>query len=637
MKHFYNFFKGMASITAILALLTATASCSSEEVTGGSTVPESGKIGVKAIVPPLEFEGSRSSLVLGSSGMEFAWSDGDALTVYAHGNNEARQEYHIRDGVGTQEASFSSKDFSLTKGKRYYAVSMTETSSGHTAYLPDQTNITFNYGGQVQTGNASPAHLGRHDFLVASAVCEQDDYMLFHFQRLGMTLRVVVNLIDKDGGETDADYNAKKTAFQQTRFTSLEVYDSKDGLRQQIRPFTFSNCMSGSEFTATWADPDFMPMPVKDRFVLRFAGDGVKPTDAYQETTNTAKNQLIAYIELPPFDFGDGRCGFILRGKDAGDKDVTYYGIYDKALNLRMNKAVQVNLKVQETTNFDVTLKLNQNWQLGSAVTRSTTGDPGLDDKLDIPNYIYYILCVNGTVKAVNEKAVNSIVVDDTGTNKWTTAQTNGNTICTYGKKLTFQLTKEEAAQTKNLYVIASRTPLDEDDVFDGIFDGISAGTPESTVKALAYSIPGVATTNAPLDASQLFLRDLYSTPWNNEGNVFSGKIIERSQDVVLYHTAAKVDLMWDSPLALTGNIAVNNVNSEGLKFFTPISAGGSSASYTVSTPIIPETKYSGRQVFYLPQYNSYNGTIGTTNEPINFTPGTTNGYTSWLRWMKQY
>lgn len=614
-------------VMAVTALLM-NVSCSSDDMTAsGEQQSEQSEMGFTAVARTMEYDVTRSSLDFSSKGMVFQWTGDDVLTVFAENNDEAKQEYSLRSGAGTPNAKFSSKDFDLTVGKRYFSLSKTENTAGGATRIPDQNNITLDYAGQVQKGNANTSHLGKYDYMVASALCEGEPYTHFDFYHLGLTLRIVMSA---DGSLDEA----QKTAFANTKFKSLEIYDSENSFRQQSRLFSFAAGTTAEGYTPTWPEQEITG---DDRFTLTFDGEGVKPSaDHVDGTSNDGK--LVAYIELPSADPRGKTIGFILKGTNEGGNDVVYYGTYN-GFNMKMDKAYQIPLNMKPTTDFYATLKINHNWQLGATtdLTRGT-GDPGYDDDLYIPTYLYYIFCVDNNVKKVAPitggdvtNAVNSIVVSGVDDNKWTTTTTDGKTISTYGQKLVFKLQDSEKNLSKHLYVVASRTALPA-----GTFAGIAENTPETTVRALTYDLQGKTSINAPLDDSQKFLRDLYSTPW--DASNFVGNLVDPMQDVILYHVAAKVDLKWNAEIPMTPStheVKISSVNSTGLSLFNPTTAGGTSANYTVTTPITYGTMINGRQVFYLPQYNTYSTTIGTFAGSSTFTPATTNGFTSWLRWMK--
>lgn len=615
------FNKSLATILSVVALLM-NASCSNE-----TTLPGEDSTGLFAEAPSKTIVGTRSSLEFGPTGMVFKWTGEDVLTVFADGNNESTQNYRLTYGAGGNRAKFSSADFALTKGKIYHSLSTTATKSDKVT-IDNQDQITLEYSDQEQIGNANTTHLGKYDYMVCSAECKEDNNVNMDFNHLGLTLRMVMYADESLSLE-------EKTRFVETEFKTIEIYDASndDAFRQQKRYYSFHTGWAG-----IGTDTDHFTLKLKGNFYGATEESGVHPRDGYQDGSSTPTNRLIGYIELPPFDFHTKSIGFILTGtytKNNVTTNVTYSGSFDEGFNMLAGNAYQVNVPVKQTTDYQVTLRLNHNWQHGNDLSRAT-GDPGIDDTFQIPDHIYYIFCVDGKVRAVKDitgtgtdNPYNYIAVSGDGDDKWTT--NSEKTVSTYGKKLTFPTTDGDVGKRKQLFVVAANRALSET-----LFSGIANNDPVSKVLALTYNISGDA---------QVFLRDLYSTPWENESS-FAGNINNPIQDIVLYHTAAKVDLKWNyaDALALTENdetslIKVTDVKNTGLSLFQPAVNSNVDGSYSVTAPITYANYRNGRQVFYLPQFidNKYNVTIGSNT----YTGGskyqfegvtTTGGFTSWLR-----
>lgn len=623
---------GKVSVLTLVITSLLNISCNSEDVPSQNEHEnETKEVKLVAEAKSKDFQETRSSLTLGSRGMDFKWTIGDELTVFANGDDQSTNLYKLKSGSGTTSAEFTANYFALKEGVRYYALSMSEHNACDETKIPDQRNITLSYAGQVQKGNASSAHLGQYDYMVASTICEADNSAHFSFTHLGLTLRLVMNTESSDA-----------ESFKNTEFTEIEIYDSEDAFRQPQRHYSFETGTSddNTKFSIVWPE---QTITSTERFKLNLqnatdSNKGVKPTEATNDGSGSSNNKLIAYIELPPNDFTGKTIGFIVRGKN-GTSDVTYYGSY-QGFNMLNDKAYQINLTLKQTTDYTVTLKVNHQWQNGyttdnSAKTRAT-GDPGYDNKVYLPTHLYYVFCVGGNVRKVNNNDYNCI--KDISTTDWTT--TADEVLSTYKNKLTLQTTDADKGLSKHLYIVASTKDLE-----DGCFKSKTLTT-EENVRALVYSIDGASASCMSLDGTQTFLRDLYSTPWDTEAT-FSGNLKNPMQDVILYHTAAKVDLKWNNETgtALSGNVSVNNVKNADLFLFKPTENTNESGSYTVSAPITTGTQWNGRQVFYLPQFAnpncSYDVTIGS-NTPtganeVKFTPSTANGFTSWLRWLKTY
>lgn len=586
--------KNVKTITTVFAALWLLASCSTDEPFSEGRHA----MGIQAKVKPIEYVAedpvSRSTLSFGENGMKFQWEENDMLTIFPE-SGAATATYTLKNQYDALSASFENTGFTLTEGTKYYAFSKVENQSKHPNWsFPSKENITVDFSGQRQTTNGDNAttHLGEYDFMAACVTAEADNQADFYFKHLAFTLRMVLN---------DLPTNVS--------FTALEVFDSENNFRQPIRHLDMTAGDGEEGYAPALAEPDrkedsFLTSP---RFTLLLGdaeGNGLQAD---------ANGLLTCYMQLPPYDFAGKTMVFHLISQD-GSHD--YYGTYN-GRKMEAGKAYQRTVSMSEASNYTLTLKLNHIWQQGNPVnvTRAT-GDPGLADELGLPLHIHYVWCVGEAVAQLG-----SITVSGNNQDKWTTAADKS--ISTYGTPLTFTVAPADESKTKRLYVVASTESLGESS-----FSGVQVGDGEDEVKGLLYAIQG----STP-EAKQTFLRDLYSTPWKNS-STFVGDVTDRYQDIVLYHTAAKMDLKWNSAekIATTGVVGVNEVHSTELSLFSPTNNGTTgTVNYSVSAPITADKQYNGRQVFFLPQFAHYNVTIGAKTSDIEFT-APAEGFTSWLR-----
>lgn len=634
----------------ILFAFAVFTSCSTETVENenheGSNTIKGVECSVKPIINANEVSFTRSTLTPSSSGMDFAWEENEKVTIFNNLSNSTYAVYtldHFTTPSKTH-AIFKADGFDLKKDERYYSLSTTESKAkinSEKASIPDKNNIILSYEGQRMVSDGSYAHLGAYDYMAASALCKEDGSVSLQHSHLGLTLRFYISKLTP---------NAK--------YKRIEIYDSENSFLQPKRYLNLANPKwfdADGNYSPSWEpyEKDDVEYTDGPRFCLALGANDV------QGISIASDGWLESYIELPPFDFTGKTMVFALIPADASDNTsakkvfATYTG-----LNLEAGKAYQLVMEAKEFTKYDVTIKLNHDWQHGnktdnSAKTRAT-GDPGYDNKLPTPQHLYYIFCVGGKVREMSDinnsttkYAVNHIEVDGTN-NKW--LQSQDNVISTFNKQIEFTVEESEkaASVTKNVYIVASDIVLNDATNGINIFSSIANNTDESTVKSIVYSVKGANASCTALDNTQTFLRDLYSTPLpTSSSEVFVGKLTEPYQDITLYHTAAKVDLKWnnETSTALSGNVSVKNVKDTGLYLFKPTENAYESGSYTVSAPITTGTMWNGRQVFYLPQFAnpncSYDVTIGanthTGANKVTFTPSTANGFTSWLRWLKTY
>lgn len=580
---------------------------------------------------------TRSSLSYDRSrGMVFQWTADDQLTVFAKDNYSNRMTYALKSGSGGTQATFTSNNFALTAdGTRYFALSKSEATAGGSTSIPDLRNIVLDYDGQTQTSNANPSHLGRYDYMAASTICTDEQQAHFSFTHLGLTLRLWM------WPENSADY----ADFANAKFTKLEIYDSENSFKKPQRDFSFEAGMSGDTYSPVWPAQTYSPGD--ERFSV--ALNDIRPTDPFADNAynNTdPSGNIVVYVELPPADLTGKTMGFTLSGfKQATpgegeyNQPVTFYCTY-RGFNMEGDKAYRLNMTLLKPTKHEVTLKINHRWQHGDKEpdSRAATGDPGYDKEYGLPAHVYYIFCVDGHVRNVkhqedkdaSELPYNHFATSTVEGVDWTTKiSDNGATIISTLRedthKLVLSVPQDQAALPQHLYVIASKEEIPE-----AKFTAVTGGaSEEDVVRTLTYDMAG---------DYQIFMRDLYSTPW--DATNFVGNLTDPVQDVTLYHTAAKVDLKWNSTTEMTPgsgvDVKVNNVKSTGLYMFQPTANTNTAGTYTPSTPITWGTCYNGRQVYYLPQFsdNRYNVTIGgRTYTPYTFEGvSTEGGFTSWYR-----
>lgn len=579
--------------------------------------------------------GSRSSLSYTSGKMVFQWDGHDCLTVFAKDvDNETMLYTIITQDSYSHQASFHSDGFGLTADKIYYALSKKEGyGGGSETRIPDQRNISIDYSGQEQRGNANPAHLGKYDFMGAAAKCEENNGTQFSFKHLGSTLRIV--LMSKDTDENFKNYT----------FTNLEIYDSGNSFVQPVRHFSFANGLdSDGNYEPVWP-AQTLNNPTRFSVALRDAdgNNGVKPSEDFNDGSGTNEyKDLVVYAEVPPTDFTGKKVNFILSGYDSanGNAPVLYYATDYHAesthtnFNLEAGHAYVIYAYANQTEDYLVTLKVNRMWQHG--YTSRATGDPGYDKEYNLPSNVYLFFCAGGVIKQITSyNPAKADWIPNADETVFTLKTDVGKTTTLFaGQGLT-----ETQKSSLRVYAIAA----DEE-----IAHGLAVNGSEDAVKNLVYTYNG-----------QDKMRDLYSTPWVDNAT-FIGNLNEPVKDIILYHVAAKVDLKWNSPTILTGNVSVNNFQKNNISIFQPTTNGSTTEftgtlTATESTPITTNTQWNGRQVYYLPQPSdgAYNvtigshihdgthdkdgGTTGTLIPKVTFSPNTEGGYTSWLRWLKQY
>lgn len=612
-------------------------------------------------------DGSRSSLKFATNKMQFKWLADDGITVFAHGDNTAAQLFKLTNGADQPMAEFKSENFSLTANKLYYAFSKVKGEDTNVK-IANQNDITVDYSGQTQIGNAGDDHLGAYDFMAAGAVPSSASSVHFAFKHLGATLRIVMAFDPENVTNPDEKAALKLEAdgaeLKMPRFTELELFDKKNTFRQTERFFTFETGTrddGNGNYSYEFAQPA-QTIDKTDRFKLKLVSkthpdEGITRMDPFLDGSGTNNKKIIAYMELPPHAFADdSKINVMLRGyyekkvNNVWTKfPISYTQEYANSLTITAGKAHQISFTMKKPEVFDVTLNVNHNWQHGdvvdnsvsSARSRATTGDPGVDDQIQTPRYIHYIYCHGGKVVMPSREGGATVVttIDASHTTDWDTHVVNKEYISTYKGGATagiISLVKYKSGDgdhpahtgdcTHHLYVVASNTDLST------TLPTINVGDSEETlIRELKYNIPNT-------DA-QVFMRDLYSTPW--DATNFEGNLVDAVQDITLYHVAANVDVKWNSETTPIESVKVSDVKKENLYIFQPTENIYEAGTYTETKTITAEDqKYLGRWQFYLPQFKAPNSkyNVGFNSEAtttVTFTPDVTGGYTSWLRWLK--
>lgn len=127
--------------------------------------------------------GSRTNFQITSSGAEFSWAANDTVGIFP---NEGAQAYFpMTSGAGTKTANFTGGGWAL------------KDASTYAAYYPfignfylDKTAIPVDYTGQVQTGDASTAHLGAYDYMAAAPSTPKNGNVVFAFKHLGALVQL---------------------------------------------------------------------------------------------------------------------------------------------------------------------------------------------------------------------------------------------------------------------------------------------------------------------------------------------------------------------------------------------------------------------------------------------------------------
>lgn len=210
---------------------------------------------------------TRTAFELQTDRLSFSWAEGDKIGVVPQTSDaESQVGLTISGGAGQKSARFTGGGWALRSDINYVAYypfdDMTTTLS----------QVTFSYDGQQQTGNASLAHLGTHDFMYAASTAAVEEALTFDFKHLSSIGQF--NLTVPAAGS----------------FTSLTLR-----CNDELFPHTA---------TLSLTDGSFMPADARDN-ILEMSLTNV---------STTAANEVVTcYLNLPPIDLTGHIVSVILR------------------------------------------------------------------------------------------------------------------------------------------------------------------------------------------------------------------------------------------------------------------------------------------------------------------------------------
>ena len=189
---------------------------------------------------------------------------------------------------------------------------------------------------------------------------------------------------------------------------------------------------------------------------------------------------------------------------------------------------------------LSVCLPMSDTYAPSEGGPRRVMGDPGMQERFELPNYIYFFIVKNYAAEGENWKVWDQVVIDDANTH-WQkeyysgTLVGSGDSIYRYSREVVKQLAPGDKFNGR-VYAIVSAEEL--------TFNTTLTNS-ESTLNDLLnlkFSTSGTMQRN---------LQNVYSTPYNyNVGGKYYGSFssIDHNVPVVnlmLYHVAAKVDITW--------------------------------------------------------------------------------------------
>ncbi len=134
---------------------------------------------------------TRSSVDVDDEGVKFKWRADDTIGIFP--SNGFQVAFPMASGAGTNSAEFDGGDWKLRESALYVAY------YPFNFYNKSGKNIPVTYIGQVQDGNGSTAHIGKYDYLSASAKTPENGAVTFNFNHLGALLQIKLKVSEPVG------------------------------------------------------------------------------------------------------------------------------------------------------------------------------------------------------------------------------------------------------------------------------------------------------------------------------------------------------------------------------------------------------------------------------------------------------
>lgn len=245
-------------------------------------------------------DGSRTSFQITDTGAEFSWAANDTVGIFP--NEGAQAYFSMTSGAGTKTAKFDGGGWAL------------KDASVYAAYYPfigdfylNKNAIPVDYTGQVQTGDASTAHLGAYDFMAAIPAVPKNGSVNFAFKHLGALVQL------------------KLTMPEPTTIHSISIVTESEAFSLKGK----MNIMASNPCIASTITSKNLSLQVKD-------------------VVTTEANQVVTlYLMLPPADLSSQKLKAVV-STSQGSKEVAL-----ESRNFLAGKAYALTGIAGEITNED--------------------------------------------------------------------------------------------------------------------------------------------------------------------------------------------------------------------------------------------------------------------------------------------
>ena len=221
---------------------------------------------------------SRTTLTPTDDGAAFKWEATDTVGIFPETGSQVA--FPMISGAGTNTATFTGGGWAL------------KVSTPYMAYYPlqgkfylDKVHIPVSYEGQTQSANASTEHLGRFDYMAASATTPSEGIVNFQFKHLGALVRL-------------------KIAMEETSTLTQVTLQTDDN------DFTLKGYVN---LTAT--TPTVNPTSASNTFTILL-----------DDITVEANSDLVVYFLMPPVNLTDKTLSVVVEKDNGYTQEITLTG-----------------------------------------------------------------------------------------------------------------------------------------------------------------------------------------------------------------------------------------------------------------------------------------------------------------------
>lgn len=250
-------------------------------------------------------------------------------------------------------------------------------------------------------------------------------------------------------------------------------------------------------------------------------------------------------------------------------------------------------------------------------------GDPGTYEKFSLPTHLYIFLCVDES----STQKVFTYSHLKVSTSDWKKTTYGSDSIYQYNGSIPFDIPAERKAIKVYAAAWNSELTLKNGSITISSSSDINS---EDEIKSVTFDIDSKDFDN---------LQNLYSSPSNYEvdgkyyGTMNDPESAQPNIDLMLYHVASKLDLMWNvdedkQNIAKVGEVSAIKMKTQDCLLFKPTeniySETNDTGSSTYTTDI--GTQWLGRKSFYVIPYK--NGSDYQVSFSMKSTSSTASGAT---------